>query len=80
MNNLKAQWELIPDSLTAKIRPIVKTDESVAAWGQAFKILIRPKSDTLPHPHAMADQLDHKYDSKGLIDKIHELGSAEPYK
>ena len=40
-------------------------------------LMIMHKSGTLSHPLAIAVQLDYKYGSKLLIDKIPEVGMAE---
>ena len=48
--------------------------------GQEFIKLIRPRSGTLPHPLALAIQLDHKFGSKWLTEKFHKLGLVESYR
>ena len=53
MTYIKTQLDSISDSLTALLKPIVKTDKRVAALWQVFIKLILPRSSTLPHPLAM---------------------------
>ena len=61
------------------LRPILKTDERVAIWGQNFIKTCRPRSGVLPNQIGLAVQLDHRYGSKWMLDKLHRLGYTESY-
>ena len=61
------------------LRPILKTDERVAIWGQNFIKACRPRSGVLPYQIGLAVQLDHRYGSKWMLDKLHRLGYTESY-
>ncbi len=57
MTDISSQLELIPESLQIFLRPIVKTDEKVAVWGQNFIKACRPQSGVLPYHMGLAIQL-----------------------
>lgn len=40
MSNISSQLELVPESLKMLLRPILKTDEKVAIWGQILSKLV----------------------------------------
>ena len=61
------------------LRPIVKTDERVAVWGQNFSKACRPQSGVLPHQMGLAIQLDPRFGSKWMFNKFHRLGYTESY-
>ena len=74
MTDIDSQLALVPASLQMFLRPIVKTDERVAVWGQNFIKAYRPRSGVLPHQMGLAIQLDHRFGSKWMINKFHRLG------
>jgi len=47
MSDITSQLVLVPDSLQLFLRPILKTDERVAIWGQNFIKACRPQSVVL---------------------------------
>uniref|UniRef100_UPI00358F51C3 uncharacterized protein n=1 Tax=Myxine glutinosa TaxID=7769 RepID=UPI00358F51C3 len=61
------------------LRPIVKTDERVAIWGQNFIKAYWPRSGVLPYQIGLAIQLDHRFGSKRMLNKLHRLGYTESY-
>ena len=54
------------------LRPIVKTDEKVAVWGQNFIKACRPRSGVLPYHMGLAIQLDHRFGSKWMLNRLHQ--------
>jgi len=54
--DIDSQLALVPASLHTFLRPIVKTDERVAIWGQNFITACRPRSGVLPHQMGLAIQ------------------------
>ena len=78
MSDINSQVALVPMSLQMFLRPIVKTDERVAIWGQNFIKACRPRSGVLPHQMGLAI-LDHRFGSKWMLDKLHRLGYTESY-
>ena len=54
MTDNNAQLNMVPTSLKLLLKPLVKTDERVAAWGQAMVKLIRPQSGSLPSSLALS--------------------------
>uniref|UniRef100_UPI00358E900A uncharacterized protein n=1 Tax=Myxine glutinosa TaxID=7769 RepID=UPI00358E900A len=79
MTDIDSQLTLVPASLQMFLRPIVKTDERVAVWGQNFIKACRPRSGVLPHQMGLAIQLDHRFGSKWMLNKFHRLGYTESY-
>lgn len=79
MTDIANQLTLIPDSLHTFLRPIVKTDERVAVWGQNFIKACRSRSGVLPYHMGLAIQLDHRFGSKWMLNKFHQLGYTESY-
>ncbi len=79
MTDIPSHLALVPESLQMLLRPIVKTDERVATWGQNFIKAYRPRSGVLPYYMGLAIQLDHRFGSKWLINKFHQLGYTESY-
>uniref|UniRef100_UPI00358FA915 uncharacterized protein n=1 Tax=Myxine glutinosa TaxID=7769 RepID=UPI00358FA915 len=79
MTDIESQLTLVPASLQMFLRPIVKTDERVAVWGQNFIKACRPRSGVLPHQMGLAIQLDHRFGSKWMLNKFHRLGYTESY-
>lgn len=79
MTDIQSQLSLVPESLQMFLRPIVKTDERVAVWGQNFIKACRPRSGVLPYQMGLAIQLDHRFGSKWMINKLHRLGYTESY-
>ena len=79
MTDINSQLALVPASLQTSLRPIVKTDERVAVWGQNFIKACRPRSEVLPHQMGLAIQLDHRFGSKWMLNKLHRLGYTESY-
>ena len=79
MADIPSQLELVPESLQMFLRPIVKTDEKVAIWGQNFIKAYRPRSGILPYQMGLAIQLEHRFGSKWMLNKLHRLGYTESY-
>ena len=79
MGNISSQLALVPESLQMFLRPILKTDEKVAIWGQNFIKAYWPRSGVLPYQMGLAIQLDHKFGSKWMLNKLHRLGYSESY-
>ena len=79
MANISSQLVLVPESLQMFLRPILKTDEKVAIWGQNFIRSYRPRSGVLPYQMGLAIQLDHKFGSKWMLNKLHRLGYSKSY-
>jgi hypothetical protein len=79
MTDISSQLALVPESLQMFLRPIVKTDERVAVWGQNFVKAYRPRSGVLPYQMGLAIQLDHRFGSKWMLNKFHRLGYTESY-
>ena len=79
MTDIPSQLALVPESLQMFLRPIVKTDERVAIWGQNFIKSCRPRSGVLPYHMGLAIQLDHRFGSKWMLNKLHRLGYTESY-
>ena len=79
MTNISSQLELVPESLQIFLRPIVKTDEKVAVWGENFIKACRPRSGVLPYHMGLAIQLDHRFGSKWMLNRLHQLGYTESY-
>jgi hypothetical protein len=77
LTDIDSQLALVPASLQMFLRPIVKTDERVAVWGQNFIKAFRPRSGVMPHQMGLAIQLDHRFGSKWIINKLHQLGYTE---
>ena len=61
------------------LKPLAKTDERVAIWGQNFMKAYPPRSGVLPYQMGLAIQLDHRFRSKWMINKLHWLGYTESY-
>ena len=61
MADIKSQLSLVPESLQMFLRPIVKTDERVAVWGQNFITACRPRSGVLSYQMGLAIQLNHRF-------------------
>jgi len=54
MTNIDSQLALVPASLQMLLKPIVKTDERVAVWGQHFIKACKPyqqQTDRITHHH-----------------------------
>jgi len=79
MTDIDSQLALVPASLQMFLRPIVKTDERVAVWGPNFIKPCRPRSGVLPYQMGLAIQLDHRFGSTWILDKLHRLGYTESY-
>ena len=57
------QLELLPES--------GKSDVKVAFWGQNLIQCSRPRSEVVPLPLRFALQLDHRFSSKWLLNKLY---------
>ena len=79
MTDITSQLALVPESLQMFLRPIVKTDERVATWGQNFIEAYQPRSGVMPYHMGLTIQLDHRFGSKWLLNKFHRLGYTESY-
>ena len=73
------QLELVPESLKLLLKPLLKKDHRVAFWGQSIIKSSRPRSGVLPSTLAFGLQLEHRFGSRWLIDKMHSLGFCESY-
>ncbi len=58
------------------LRPILKTDEKVAIWGQNFIKACRPRSG---YQMGLTIQLDYRFGSKWMLNKLYQLGYSESY-
>ena len=79
MTDIPSQLALVPESFQMFLKPILKTDERVAIWRQNFIKACWPRSGVLPYQMGLAIQLDHRYGSKWMLDKLHQLGYTESY-
>ena len=79
MTDISGQLALVPESLQMFLRPFVKMDEKLAIWGQNFIKAYRPRSGVLPYHMGFAIQLDHRFGSKWMLNKLHHLGYSESY-
>ena len=61
------------------LRPFVKADEKLAIRGQNFIKAYRLRSGVLPYHLGFAIQLDHRFGSKWMLNKLHHLGYSESY-
>ena len=77
--DIEKQLKIVPANLQMFLRPILKTDERVAVWGQNFIKACRPKSGMLPYQMGIAVQLSHQFGSKWMLHKLHLLGYTESY-
>lgn len=80
MADTQHQLNSVPDSLKLFLKPIVKTDRKVAVWGQNFIKAYRPRSGVAPFQMGLALQVEHRYGSKWLLNRLHGLGYTESYK
>lgn len=69
----------LPPELTFFLSFFLKNPDLVDVWGQNFIKAVRPKSGVLPFQLGLAVQLDHKFGSKWLINRLHYLKLAESY-
>ncbi len=79
MADISSQLAHVPESLQMFLRPILKTDEKVAIWGQNFIKACRPRSGVLPYQMGLTIQLDHRFGSRWMLNKLHQLGYSESY-
>ena len=79
MTDIHSQLALFPESHQMFLKLIVKTDERVAVWGQNFIKASLPRSGVLPYQMGLAIQLDHRFGSKWMLNKLHQLGYTESY-
>ena len=79
MTNLDRQLNILPDSLKSLLKPLLKTDKRVAAWGQSILKVCRPRSGVMPFTMRFGLQIDHRFGSKWLIDELHSIGFSESY-
>ncbi len=79
MADISSRLALVPESLQMFLRPILKTDEKVAIWGQNFIKACRPRSGVLPYQMGLTIQLDHRFGSRWMLNKLHQLGYSESY-
>ena len=79
MTDIDSQLTLVPASLQMFLRPIVKTDESVAVCEQNCIKACRPRSGVLSHQMGLSIQPDHRFRSKWMLKKFHRLGYTESY-
>jgi len=79
MTSIDSQLAFVPTSLQTFLRPIVKTDERVAVWGQNFIKACRPRSGVLPHQVGLDIQFYHRFWSKWMLNKLHWLGYTKSY-
>jgi len=79
MTDIPSELALVPESLHMLLRPIVKTDERVAIWEQNFIKACQPRSGVLPYQMGFAIQLDLRFGSKWMLNKLNQLGYTESY-
>ena len=65
------QLELLPESGKILLKRILKSDVKVAFWGQNLIQCSRPRSEVVPLPLRFALQLDHRFSSKWLLNKLY---------
>ena len=73
------QLELVPESVTLLLRPLLKSDIKVAFWGQNLIRCSRPRSGVVPLPLRFALQLDHRLGSKWLLNELHLFDLCKSY-
>ena len=79
MASVEEQLNLIPESLKTFLEPIVKSVDKLATWSQNLLKAYKPRSAIMPSQLGLTIQLDHKFGSKWLIDRLHRLGYCESY-
>ena len=75
-----AQDYAVPESLKYFLGELLRSKDLVNVWGQNIIQDLRPRSGTMPCQIGLALQLDHKYGSKYLIEKLHSFGYCSSYK
>ena len=73
------QLELVRESMKLLLRPLLKPDVKVSIWEQNLIRCSRPRSGLVPLPLRFALQLDHRFGSKWILNKLHSLGLYESY-
>ena len=73
------QLELVRESMKLLLRPLLKPDIKVSIWEQNLIRCSRPRSGLVPLPLRFALQLDHRFGSKWILNKLHSLGLCESY-
>ena len=67
------QLELVPESVKLLLRPHLESDIEVAFRGQNLIRCSRPRSGVVPLPRRLTLQLDLRFDSKWLLNKLHSF-------
>ena len=66
MTDENRQSVSIPDSIKLLLKPLLKTDQRVAFWGQSLIRACRPRSGVLPLPLRLSLQIDHRFGSNRI--------------
>ena len=77
MTDIPSQLALLPESLRIFLKRILKTDERVATWEQNFIKAYWHRSGVIPYQMGLAIQLDHRFRSKWLLNKLHRFGYTD---
>ena len=70
---------LVPSSLMLFLSFFHKSELVQNVWGQAFFKALRPRSGPMPYILGLALELEHKFGSKYLIDRLHSMQYCESY-
>lgn len=79
MTDIDTQLAIVRESLHMFLRPIVKTEERDAVWGQNVIKVCSPQSGVLLHQMELTMQLDQRFGSKWILNKLHRLGYIASY-
>ena len=79
MASVEEQLNLIPESLKTFLEPIVKSDNKLATWSQNLLKAHKPRSAIVSSQLGLTIQLDHKFGSRWLIDRLNRLRYCESY-
>ena len=79
LEEMEKPYPNLPPELTCFLSFFLKNPDLVDVWGQNFVKAVRPKSGVLPFQLGLAVQLDHKFGSKWLTNRLHYLKLAESY-
>lgn len=77
--SLKSPCSFVPSSLLDFMKHFSHSEERAEVWSQNFIKSVRPRSGVMPHHLGLTLQLDHRFGSKWLINKLHSYGYCESY-
>lgn len=80
LEEMKKCSQYVPEELKYFLSFFIENEELQDVWGQNFVKALRPKSGVMPFQLALAIQMDHKFASKWLVDRLHYLKVCESYK